>query len=230
LGERKALNFLAGIQSPRSLQLLKQRGLLVVIALLVVPLLAACAASQAAVTQPVFEDQVETVVAATIQVLPSSTPEPTAGPDCPEPVTGTQLLRNEEYGYCFLFPERYERLDPLPHEVCLVTVGPSMACHGANLIIEVHDASGRTVAQIVDQKIGEHPQPELIQRIGLTVGGEDAVLVDGLSAVTASRNIFIVHEGRLYDLLFIPWDESGDGFADLETLYSMVIDSFTFVP
>lgn len=225
---RKVVNFLARIPSSRSLHSLNPNGFLLVV--LVAPLLAACAAAQVPSKQPVFEDQVETVVAATMQAQPSPTPEPTASLMCPEPGAGTQLLKNEEYDYCFLFPDGFVRSDPLPYEVCLVPEGQSMACHGANLIIEVHDARGRTANQIVVEKIGEHPQPELFDHTSLTVDGEDAVLVDGLSAVTASRSVFIVHENRFYDLMFIPWDESGDGFADLEHLYTTVIDSFTFMP
>lgn len=192
--------------------------------------LALSACTLLAATQPSDSNQVATIVAATMQALPSQTPEPTVGPACPEPATGTQLLRNEEYGYCFLFPDGYVRLDPLPYEVCLVREGPSMACHGANLIIEVHDALGRTVSQIVDEKIAEHPRPEIIERVNRTIGGQDAVEVDGLSAVAASRNVFIIHVDRVYDLTFIPWDESEADFKSVEALYTTIIDSFTFVP
>ena len=193
-------------------------------------MLTACIPAGADATQASVAHQAATIVAATMEALPSQTPEPTAGPACPQPETGTQLLRNEQYGYCFLFPDGYVRLDPLPYEVCLVLEGPSMACHGANLMIEVRDALGRTAVQVADEKIGQQPQPDPFQRISLTVGGEQAVLVDGLSAVAASRSIFIVHDDRIYDLMFIPWDDPGDEFAALEALYTTVINSFTFVP
>lgn len=193
-------------------------------------MLVACGSPQVVASQPSDSDQVATIVAATMQAFPSQTPEPTAGPACPQPETGTQLLRNEEYGYCFLFPDGYVRLDPLPYEVCLVPEGPSMMCHGANLIIEVHDALGRTAGQIADEKIAEHPHPDIIERIDRIIGGEDAVMVDGLSGVAASRSVFIVHEDHIYDLMFIPWDETADEFAALEALYTTIINSFTFVP
>lgn len=193
--------------------------------------LSACTSPTATDTgQPAFSDQVATVVATTMEAFPSQPPEPTAGPACPQPETGTQLLRNEEYEYCFLFPDGYVRLDPLPYEVCLVLEGPSMACHGANLIIEVHDALGRTASQIADEKTAELPYPDIIERVDRTVGGEEAVVVDGLSAVAASRNVFIIHADHVYDLMFIPWDEAEDEFATIETLYNTVVDSFTFVP
>lgn len=194
------------------------------------PMLAACGSPQAVASQPLDSDQVATIVAATMQSFPSQTPQPTAGPACPQPETGKQLLRNEEYGYCFLFPDGYVRLDPLPYEVCLVPEGPSMMCHGANLIIEVHDAMGRTAIQFADEKIAEHPRPETIHRVDRTVSGEKAVVVDGLSAVASSRNLFIVHGDLLYDLMFMPWDENEAGFAEVEALYTTVTDSFAFVP
>ena len=149
-----------------------------------------------------------------MQAMPSNTPEPTAEPGCPHSTTDTRLLRNEEYGYCFLYPNGYVRLDPLPYEVCLVPEGPSMACHSANLMIEVQDAADRTVGQIAEEMIAEHPRPEIVKRVNLIVDGEDGVLLDGLSAVAASRNVLIMHRGHLYDLTFIPWDESADAFAE----------------
>src|SRR5262245_15286193 len=138
---------------------------------------AACVPQEAVSTEPSVVDQMATIVAATMQVLPSQTPATTAGPACPEPETGTKLLRNDEYGYCFLHPEGYLRLDPLPYEVCLVPEGPSMACHGANLIIEVHEALGRSASQVADEKIAERSLPESLERTSLTVSGEDAVVV-----------------------------------------------------
>jgi hypothetical protein len=121
-------------------------------------------------------------------------------------------------------------VDPLPYEVCLVPEGPAMACHTANLLLEVEDAVGRTAGQIADEIIAEEPVPEVIEFASLTLGGEDAVVLDGLGGQAASRRILIVHADRLYELWFIPWDETGDEFARLETLYNMVINSFTFLP
>ena len=163
-------------------------------------------------------------------VLPSTTQA--AAPACPSASEGTQLLTNEEYGYCLLYSDGYIRVDALPYEVCLVPGEPFLACHSANLIIEVEDAAGRTAGQIADEMIAEAeaaiPGIE-IHRTDLTVSGEQAVVLEGMPGANASRIVMIVHADRFYRLMFIPWDEAGENFAQLETLYNTVINSFTFL-
>jgi hypothetical protein len=157
-------------------------------------------------------------------------PTPTSALECPNPTEGMQLLRNDAYSYCFLYPDGYNRVDPLPYEVCLVPEGPAMACHTANLMLEVEEALGRTVDQIAGEMIAGEPVLENVERTSLTVGGEEAVMLDGLGGQAATRRILIVHDEQLYELWFIPWDEAGEGFEDLNMLYEAVINSFTFVP
>lgn len=163
----------------------------------------------------------ELTAPATLAVTPAS--------ECPNLLDGTQLLRNEPYGYCFLYPEGYLRVDPLPYEICLVPGESNLACHSANLMLEVEEALGRTAGQAADDLISDAPLPENVQRTNLVVGGEEAVLLDGLGGQDANRRIVMVHDGYLFELWFIPWDEAGDGFARLQTLYDTVINSFTFL-
>ena len=149
-------------------------------------ILSACASpTGVGTTQPSSSDQVATVVAATMQALPSNTPIPTLAPVCPIVTKGTQLLRNEEMGYCLLHPNGYNRLDPNPTEVCLVPDGPTMGCHNANVFINVQDAAGRTTGQIADEMIADEqaaiPGIE-IQRTNLTVSGEQAVVLEDCRA------------------------------------------------
>ena len=161
------------------------------------------------------------------------TPAPAVAPVCPTASEGTQLLRNEEIGYCLLYPDGHNRLDPNPTEVCLVPEGPTMACHSANAFIKVEEAAGRTAGQAADAVIADQEAaiPGIsIERSELTVAGEEAVALEGLSGVDASRNVVIVHADRLYWLTFIPWDETREGWVEVETLYDTVINSFTFVP
>jgi hypothetical protein len=108
-----------------------------------------------------------------------------------------------------------------------------MACHSANAFIKVEEAAGRTAGQAADAVIADQQAaiPGIsIERSELTVAGEEAVALEGLSGVDASRNVVIVHADRLYWLTFIPWDETREGWAEVETLYDTVINSFTFVP
>jgi hypothetical protein len=109
-----------------------------------------------------------------------------------------------------------------------------MACHSAAAFFEVSDAEGRSTGQVADQTIAEAEAsaPGIsIQRASLAVGGEEAVVLDGLPGVTSSRNVLVVHNDRLYVLIFLLPD-AGDAPAveRSEQLYETVIDSFTFLP
>ncbi len=160
------------------------------------------------------------------------TPTPMVASDCPSVTQGTQLLTNEESGYCLLYPDGYTPVDPLPGEVCFVPGDTSMECHSANLIIEMENANGRTPSQIADELIAEAetagPGIE-IQRTDLTVSGEQAVMLEGVPGVDASRIVVLVHADRLYRLMFVPWDETREEFTGVENLYNTAIDSFTFL-
>lgn len=175
-----------------------------------------------------------TAAPATPTSVPTLLPTPTLIDEsgCPGPSGVIQLLTNEEHGYCLLVQDGYARVDPLPEEVCLVAGGASIACHSADLIIQVENAAGRTPSQVADEMIVEAqvaaPGIE-VQRTDLTVSGEQAVMLEGIPGVDVSRIILIVHADRLYKLTFVPWDETREEFTRVENLYDLVINSFTFL-
>lgn len=190
--------------------------------------LAACA-SPASVSSPQtsVSDLAATIVAETMQALSTSTPEPTDAPSCPETREGTHLLTREEMGYCLLYPEGYIEVDTDPTQVCLVPDKPFMACHTANAFINVESAAGRSAQQIADEMIAQVPT---VEPSSLTIGGKEAVVLDGLGAVAADRQIVVVHADRLYTLTFVPWDESAEEWVRVETLYHTIVNSFGFLP
>jgi hypothetical protein len=212
---------------------MKRIALPFVITLLV---LAACAPSvDISVTEPSFSDQVATVVAGTLQALPpTKTPQPTDRPACSDLAQGMKVLNQDALGYCLLYPQDYIEVvsepAPVPAQVCLVPGEPSMACHNANAFIIVDAAAGRTAGQIADEMIAGEPRPEVVDRSSLTVAGEEAVLLDGLVGVDLSRQVVLVHEDRIYRLMFVPWDETSDDHERVQVLYQTIIDSFDFVP
>jgi hypothetical protein len=194
--------------------------------------LAACSPEPAPNATP--ELPMPTLVLPTATTAPATPTQlpPTPTPECPGPTEGTQLLKNEALGYCTLYSEGYIEVEIPPSEVCLVPGEPYMACHSANAFINVEEAAGRTADQIADEIVADAEKEIpgiLIERTDLTVSGEQAVLLEGLPGVASSRNIYIVHADRLYVLVFVPWDETGEEFARIETLYTTVINSFTFL-
>src|SRR3990170_7017268 len=157
------------------------------------------------------------------------TPIPTAEPSCPEPTEGTQLLRNQEMGYCLLFPADYIRVDPLPYEVCLVSGEPYLLCHNAVAFFNVEDAAGRSLSQVADEnnaRDGIISEPS-----SLMIAGEEAILFPEVAGQATARVVIAVHDDRLYSLVFgLPDAADPAAVAQFERLYNTVIDSFTLLP
>jgi hypothetical protein len=213
-----------------------KKQLLILIAMVAMLVLVACASPTAVgTTQPSFSDPVATVFATTMQALPSKTPESTAKPSCPEPMEGTQLLMNEGHGYCLLHPTEYNVVYP-PMESCLANRVNSMECQfitfaGADgypiTWINVDVASGRTAGEVADAEIAFLGPDFNIERTDLSIGGEQAVLMDGLPGQDIVRKVVVVHNDLLYTLSFTPWDKNDTALVNL---YTTIVNSFHFLP
>ena len=148
---------------------------------------------------------------------------------CPTPTAETKLLTNAEGGYCLLYPEEYST--SLPNFIVINPVsGPGDVIGDAWLSVEVTDAAGRTAAQIADEAIDSLPEGFNITRFEVDVDGEQAVVIDGLPAQDSARYVFIVHNGRFYNLVFLPWFPNAAEPTPLENLYAMAMDTFHFLP
>jgi len=148
---------------------------------------------------------------------------------CPTPTSETKLLTNAEEGYCLLYPAEYSAT--LPHYIVInPTIGFGDGPGDAWLLIATAPASGRTAAQIVDEQIAALGEGFNITRLEVEVDGEQAVVVDGLPAQDSARNVFIVHNDRLYNLIFMPWYPNAADPTALENLYASVMDTLHFMP
>jgi len=166
--------------------------------------------------------------AATPTVPPTSLPS--VAPDCPIATAGTLLLKDEDGGYCLLYPKGYGVVIPYAGEVCLVPGEPPyMACHSASLFINMEGADGRTADQVADALIAEVAHS--IERSTLTIADEEAVVLEPFYDQATSRKVLIVHADRLYTLKFIgPWGEDGNPeLEQSERFYAQIIGSFGFL-
>ena len=148
---------------------------------------------------------------------------------CPTPTSETKLLTNAEDGYCLLYPAEYSTT--APHYIVINPVsGQGDMIGEAWLYIEITDAAGRTAAQIADEGIAALGEGFNITRFEVEVDGEQAVVVDGLPAQDSARYVFIVHNERFYNLIFMPWYPNAAEPTQLENLYAMVMDTLHFLP
>jgi hypothetical protein len=143
---------------------------------------------------------------------------------CPEAAPGAELLRVEEHGYCLLYPSGYSIERPNPEETVLV-VGSLLDVSNPRLYIKVTDARESTLEQTVDAVVADFPGFE-ISRSSATIGGQNAIVLDGVPGQDISRQIVIVRDGRMYQFTFVPASEdAGEIYTRMEELYKMVVDS-----
>ena len=150
---------------------------------------------------------------------------------CPSETADLKLFMNAEAGYCFLYP-----MENTAFPQNMVVINPNGISGGdflpgdALVMVNVEAASGRTAAQVADEKIAEAGEGFNITRTEIMIDGKQAIVVDGLPAQDPWREVFIVGNDRLYILFFEPWTPNADWFSELERLYSSVIASFHVLP
>jgi hypothetical protein len=150
---------------------------------------------------------------------------------CPAETANLKRFTNAHDGYCFLYP-----IEDVASPPYLVVINPNGISGGDSLpgdaLVEVNieAASGRTAAQVADEKIAEAGDGFNITRTEITIDGQQAIVVDGLPGQDPWREVFIVGNDRLYILFFEPWTPNADWFPELERLYSSVIGSFHVLP
>jgi hypothetical protein len=150
---------------------------------------------------------------------------------CPAETTELKLFTNANDGFCFLYPIEDTLLPPY-----MVVINPNGISGGdflpgdAVVIVNEEAASGRTAAQVADEKIAEAGEGFNITRSEILIDGKQAIVVDGLPAQDSWREVFIVDNNRLYTIFFEPWTPNAEWFSESEKLYLSVIDSFHVFP
>jgi hypothetical protein len=155
------------------------------------------------------------------------------GEDCLEAKADERPLTFETYNFCMLVPTGYDVDEAAENQVTLY-VGSLMDVEHPKAFINVEDAAGRTAEQAAEGRAAEieavMPGFSLERSFGLTVGYEPAWVLENVPAQDISRQVFVVHEGLLYTLTFVPADPSmGDVYTQMEELYATVVNSFRFL-
>ncbi len=145
--------------------------------------------------------------------------------------SGEALLSNEEYGYCFIYPTGY--VVEGTKAAVLLDRAPGSGGQAPRLpfvSITVMDAAGRSAADAATE-IAEAIPGFPIARSEIVLGGEPAVVLDGLPGQELNRQVVVVRGERLITLMFVPADNNQDElFQQMEALYATVTASFAFLP
>jgi hypothetical protein len=155
---------------------------------------------------------------------------PVTGP-CSRNSDEVRLLINSVHQYCLQYPAAYDVFYPNESEMMLVkrfvlnTSEPSAS-------ITVQIAGELTLEEAADRIADVYAVPgEEVIRHSLTIGGEAAIMLDGLSGQDPNRQVVILHNGRLYKLYFLQMNKNQpELYAQAETLYNTIVQSFNFRP
>jgi len=142
-----------------------------------------------------------------------------------------RLLINSVRGYCLQYPAEYDVFFPNESEIMLAKRSV-LNLSEPSVQIKVQSAGGMTADQAADSFLAVYTflTSELV-RESLTIDGEEAIMLDGLPGQEINRQVFVLHNDTLYQLTFMPMDESQPEVnAQTEALYYTVTQSFNFHP
>ncbi len=147
---------------------------------------------------------------------------------CAELAPDTELLKNEQRGYCLLYPDTYIAEG---HDKGETLVIDSVMNHiDPRFDIVVEDGGERTAADAASEMSAGLPA-DMVTRSTLTLDGEEAVVLDNYPGQDISRYVFVVHGDRLYRLMFTHTaPELGETYTQAQNLYTVVTNSFRFLP
>ena len=138
-----------------------------------------------------------------------------------------QVVINGPLRYCFKYPQGYTlQVNDGQVEV----IGPHSGLGGvvAGLVwIDATDTQGRTAQEIADEEVKAFAGSPL--RSTVLMGGEEALVLDGMPGQDLIRKIYIVHNGLLYTLNFSPYQSDNEiANTQMETLFASVTSSWVW--
>ncbi len=157
----------------------------------------------------------------TPQVTESATVIPSAEP--------LWSYSSEELGLCFSYPPGYMRL---AKSDTVEIVAPDISGTDTKAIfwLEISDAYDRTAEVIADQDLSTAAGVD-VGRSTLTLGGEQAVVLDGMPGQDLQRRVYVVHQQTLYMLGFMPTRSGNQAATDqVEALFAAVTNSWAWSP
>lgn len=136
---------------------------------------------------------------------------------------------SDRLGLCFSYPQGYTQL---PENDAVEIVAPDLpGTHTRALFwLEISDAYDRTAEKIAEEDLTSAAGVD-VGRWTMTIGGEPAVVLDGMPGQDFQRRVYIVHEQTLYVLAFMPTRSENKTTSDqMEALYNAVTSSWTWSP
>lgn len=136
---------------------------------------------------------------------------------------------SDRLGLCFSYPQGYT---PLPESKTVEIVAPELP--GTDLRglfwLEMSDAYDRSADVIADQEL-TYANGLDVGRWNVTLGGESAVVLDGMPGQDLQRRMYVVHQKTLYVLAFMPTRSQNEAANEqMEALYTAITNSWAWFP
>jgi hypothetical protein len=187
-------------------------------------LLNACSFSFETLSTPTSTPAVAEDFTSTPQALESS-PSQTSVNDTAELASSD----SDRLGLCFSYPQGYTQL---PNNDAVEIVAPDLPGTDTKGLfwIEISDSYDRTAEKIADEDMTYATGVD-VGRWTVTLGGEQAVVLDGMPGQDLQRRVYVVHQQTLYVLAFMPTRSENKAAGDqMEALYTAVTNSWAWSP
>jgi hypothetical protein len=146
-----------------------------------------------------------------------------------------ELFSSDQLGLCFSYPQGYTQIPNIDEVEIVAPDLPGSDVKGL-FWLEISDSYNRTAEEIADQEVtyavAQQGVPlENLGRWTVTLGGEQAVVLDGMPGQELQRRVYIANQKTLYILAFWPSRSENKAANDqMEALYTAVTSSWAWSP
>jgi hypothetical protein len=183
----------------------------------------------------------EQTISPTAVIMSTNTPFPVISTETPTPqvlertpvqtsVNDTaELFSSDRLGLCFSYPQGYTQI---PYNDTVEIAAPDLPGSDVKGLfwLEISDSYNRTAEEIADQDMTYATGVD-VGRWTVTLGGEQALVLDGMPGQDLVRKVYIVHQQTLYILTFSPTRSENKAAGDqMEALYAAVTSSWAWSP
>jgi len=145
------------------------------------------------------------------------------------------LFSSNQLGICFSYPQGYIQNPNVETVSISAPFLPGAGDTSGYFWLEISDPYDRSALRIADEDmtlaISVGIPRENIGWWSITLGGEEAVVLDGMPGQNFQRRVYVVHDENLYVLGFWPArSENKEIGEQMEALYTAVTRSWSWSP